>query len=426
MNLLDTASLVVTPNGYKASKLYSIVPSDGTGDMTFARTGDTATRVNSSGLIETVLANKPRLDYLGSTCPKLLLEPQRTNIILQSQDISSASWLKNATPTIVSNASVSPDGTTTADTIKNDTGVAASIYQFFTVSANSTYTFSLFVKKATTKTHQGGVAIEFASGVTSKNLYVAFDEVNGTLTTLSTSTLTGIYNTIDLGSYWKFSITTTDNGSNTLLITSISPTFTTNGTSIGYAIGSARTIWGFQLEAGAYATSYIPTTTASVTRNADVCSKTSATALIGQTEGTMFFDGYFGNNADEIWLFLKKAGTAAVNDTIYLQKSGANKVAFNVYTGSTNQVYVEGGSYLLGSRIKIAAAYKSNSFALYVNGVQIGTDSSGTVPTCDSIYIGTYSEDPTGPTFIANKGINTTALWKTRLTNQELATLTTI
>jgi hypothetical protein len=86
MNLLDTASLVVTPNGYKASKLYSIVPSDGTGDMTFARTGDTATRVNSSGLIESVTANKPRLDYLDSTCPKLLLEPQRTNLLTYSSD----------------------------------------------------------------------------------------------------------------------------------------------------------------------------------------------------------------------------------------------------------------------------------------------------------------------------------------------------
>ena len=60
MNLLDTASLVVTPNGYKASKLYSIIPSDGTGDMTFARTGDTATRVNSSGLIETRMLKSPK------------------------------------------------------------------------------------------------------------------------------------------------------------------------------------------------------------------------------------------------------------------------------------------------------------------------------------------------------------------------------
>jgi hypothetical protein len=80
MALFDDASLVVTPNGYKAGTLYSIKPTSGAGDMTVVR-ATTATRVNSAGLIESMANNVPRLDYTDSTCPRLLLEPQRTNLL---------------------------------------------------------------------------------------------------------------------------------------------------------------------------------------------------------------------------------------------------------------------------------------------------------------------------------------------------------
>jgi hypothetical protein len=75
--------LVVTPNGYKSSKLYSIVPTDGSGDFTVVR-ATTATRINSSGVIESVSANVPRLDYTDEDCPSILIEPQRTNLVFPS------------------------------------------------------------------------------------------------------------------------------------------------------------------------------------------------------------------------------------------------------------------------------------------------------------------------------------------------------
>ena len=83
MSLLTQASLIVTPNAVKASKLYSIIPSNGNGDMDVVRATPTATRVNSLGLIESVAANVPRLNYDGS-CPSILVEPQRTNRLLNS------------------------------------------------------------------------------------------------------------------------------------------------------------------------------------------------------------------------------------------------------------------------------------------------------------------------------------------------------
>lgn len=414
MNLLDTASLVVTPNGYKASKLYSIIPSDGTGDMTFARTGDTATRVNSSGLIETVLANKPRLDYLGSSCPKLLLEPQRTNVALQSQDISSASWSKFHSPTILTNVAVAPDGTTTADSIQSDGSTDEQIiYQDYSVSANSTNTFSLFVKKATSKTNFGGMRI-FYYGGTLKNVYVAFDEVNGTLTNLTSSTITPTLKVEDYGTYWRFIVAATDNGSNTLIRINVYGFISTNGTTQqGTGSGSARTIWGAQLEAGAYATSYIPTTTASVTRNADSCSKTGISSLIGQTEGTFFLDININSRLSFTYFFVRNfaetnyIGFAIDNTKIRAEVSNSGSVIAAIDFASTST-----------GRFKLAIAYKANDFVFYLNGSLIGTDTSGTVPTCD-IFTMYYNATN-------SFGINSSAIWKTRLQNAELATLTTL
>ena len=87
MSVYDDASLVLIPSGYKASKLYSVVPTSGDGDLTFSRS-TTATRVNADGLIETVAINTPRLDFTGGGCGKYLFEPQRTNLYLNSDTLA--------------------------------------------------------------------------------------------------------------------------------------------------------------------------------------------------------------------------------------------------------------------------------------------------------------------------------------------------
>ena len=412
MALLDTASLIVTPNGYKASKLYSIVPSDGSGDMTFSRTGDTATRVNSSGLIATVNANIPRLDYLGSTCPKLLMEPQRTNVILQSQDISNASWTKTSSPTIVTNVAVSPDGTTTADSIQSeDASNFKYISQSFSVSANSTYTFSIFIKKETTTTNFGGFGFTFF-GNSLKVCYMTFNEVTGSLTIISNA-MTITSKVDDYGTYWRFNVTATDAFSNTTFKVEIYGTISTNGTSTGAGAGSARTIWGAQLETGAFATSYIPTTTASVTRNVDDAIKTSATALIGQTEGTMFYDvnldSRIGNCSFTLYT---SAGGTLIRILI------ANTyIAAEIYNSSiqTGNVLVNNTST---GRLKLAISYSNDFLNLYINGTLGGTDTSTAIPACERFNIGLSNTN--------GIKINSAALWKTRLTNSELAQLTTL
>lgn len=177
---------------------------------------------------------------------------------------------------------------------------------------------------------------------------------------------------------------------------------------------------------GSYATSYIKTTSSSATRVADACSKTGISSLIGQTEGTLFYDGIFGTNSDEVYLFLQSSASTGINNSIYLQRDSAgSKIYFNVYLGGSIQALIGGGNFAVGDRVKIAAAYKTNDFIIYVNGTQISVDTSGTPPTCDVMYVGTYRGAPTTAIYMANK-VNEVALFPTRLTNAELASLTTL
>ena len=86
MSLYNDASLIVTPNGYKEGKLFSIVPTDGSGDLSVTR-ATTATYVGSDGLIKTAGVNEARLDYTNASCPSILVEPQRTNLVRYSEEL---------------------------------------------------------------------------------------------------------------------------------------------------------------------------------------------------------------------------------------------------------------------------------------------------------------------------------------------------
>ena len=192
--------------------------------------------------------NVPRLNYdsVGG-CPSLLLEPQRTNLVLQSEDFNDVAWTKSNAPTITTNIAVSPNGTTTADGIKADDGLNyKTISQTKTVSANSTLTFSIFVKKVVSETFYGGFSVQFIGG-TSKVCYGIVNAVNGTITIVS-STITPITSVVSFGDYWRICCTATDNGSNTSVKIDYYATLSQNGTTLNTGTGSVRTIWGAQLE----------------------------------------------------------------------------------------------------------------------------------------------------------------------------------
>jgi hypothetical protein len=225
MSLLDKASLIVTPNAYKESKLYSVVPSSGAGDMDVVR-ATTATRVNSAGLIEVV----PR------------------NLIQQSETFDTT-WTKFNSATITNNAIVAPNGTTTADLLIS--GSSQEIYSANMPKATEElfYTFSCYAKFYNTNVFQM-VCSDFAT--------------SGTFANFNLSTLTVSLTTGATWSNSSGSITNVGNGWYRCVFTSKSPN--TSGlylslTTTGTNSVSGVYIWGAQVEQGSTATEYFPTTT---------------------------------------------------------------------------------------------------------------------------------------------------------------------
>jgi len=400
----DLASLVVVPSGYKSGKIYAQKPLTTDGQLTFTR-ASTATRVNASGLIETVSSGVPRLDYLGSTCPKILLEPQRSNIVTQSETFDNAAWTKYNSSTITANTVISPDGTQDADTLTVSTPVYSGLYQPISGAAGN-YVVSIFAKKGT------------------KNWFYMFDHsaAGQAWFNLDTGTLgsvsTGYTATITpYGNGW-FRCTMYRNSGGTPGYFQIGLS-DADGFSTPTSTGTAY-IWGAQVEAGTYATSYIPTTSAAVTRVADVAIKTGISSLIGQTEGTGYVEFDFNAKYSSSGIMLLQlAGSAGQN--IYFGV-GTNNQYFYEVQNSTYEVSITGYFTTQGIK-KVAFAYKQNDFVLYINGVQIGFDTTGTLPTCTEIYLGSFKANSN---YNLSSTISQALLFKTRLTNAQLAELTTL
>jgi hypothetical protein len=176
-------------------------------------------------------------------------------------------------------------------------------------------------------------------------------------------------------------------------------------------------IWGGQAESGSYPTSYIPTTSSSATRVADVCSKTGIGALIGGTSGTVFFDiktnpTLSSANYKQFCYYVNSAASQS-----YMFLDGVNKIQTNVNWG--NLLY--NTAFQPNTRYKVALVYAPNDFALYVNGVSVATASSGTPNDNVNLQIGQFNGTENCE-FVFNQYTH----FPSRLTNAELVSLTTI
>lgn len=375
----------------------------------------TATRVNKQGLIEVVGQNKARVDYSETSNGALLLEPSRTNVITDSEDIST--WSNSGSPTTTYNISVAPDGQTTADGIQDETGATFKyVYKQVSVSANSTMTGSVFVKKVASETNYTGLILAFYGGTT-KYAYGIINSVTGTIVSAD-SIITPTFKVEDYGDYWRFAITGTDNGSNTLCRFGVYGCLSTNGISIGVGVGSLRTIWGAQLEAGSYATSYIPTSGSSVTRVADVVSQTVPSGVIGQTEGTFFLNLSSLSNSISNEQVSLSDGTDA-NTIKFVLGSVVAGVQAEGRISSVSQFSIKKTTSDYELSKKIAIGYKTNDFVFYYDGLQIGTDAGGNIPSLSQIKFSTGASG-----FPLYGKIKSVQLYDTRLSNSELEYLT--
>src|SRR6056297_1427264 len=158
---IDKAKVILTPNGYKAGKNYSIKPTDGSGDFTMSRS-TSKTRVNKDKVIESVGNDVLPADYSNADCPVLAIEPQRTNLLQYSEEFNNAAWIKDNV-TITPNDAVAPDGTTTADKLVEDTSSSQHRIFFDSNLDNFKSTVSVFLKKAE-RTYANVFFVNFTGG----------------------------------------------------------------------------------------------------------------------------------------------------------------------------------------------------------------------------------------------------------------------
>lgn len=392
MSLFESASLVVTPNGTKASKLYAIKPTDGSGDLSVTR-ATTARRVNSAGLIESVATNVPRLDYTNSTCPSILVEPQSTNVLTYSEQFGT-SWVNNGA-TIISNDTTAPDGNLTADRL-TATGGAFGVVKFSTWSATNKVA-SCFVKANTSNLFR-------IANVSGGGGSVTFN-----LSTQAITATTGFTGSIEALPNGWFRCIAID-------------TLARSGTfSIGVtAIGESVFVWGAQLEAGAYATSYIPTVASSVTRNADVINKTGISSLINSEEGCFYAE-------------IAPLTIDSTSRDIEISDGNTNRLIIQFNSEGIGGFVIVGGVVQASLNFnnsdtdfkKVALKYKVNDFALFVNGVKIAFDTSGaTFPPNTLTRLDFKKVTPSSLEYYGK--VKALCLWKTALTDTQLAELTTI
>jgi hypothetical protein len=385
-------SLALIPSGYKGGSpgtLYSVLPTDGSGDFDFTRSGN-ATRVNSDGLIELVTTNVPRLNYplidgVVNGCPSLLLEPQRTNLALYSEQFDNAAWTKSNS-SITANAATSPDGYTNADKIVENTATSGhTTFQSISVTSGATYTISAFGKAA----ERTRLWLDLYGGTNSAN----FDLSNGTILASSVGITAKIEN---YGNGW-YRCSITGVAPAATIYPNVGPTtssttdnqYTGNGTNGLY-------LWGAQLEVGSYPTSYIPTSGTIGTRSAETCNGAGDVNTFNDSEGVLFAE-ISALADDSTFRAISISDTSFSNRCVLRYGGSSNRL--NVLVVSSGSTVFNNNSTSLNilNYNKIVLKYKQNDFSFWINGFEVATDTSGNTPSglsqlqfADAVNVGTF------------------------------------
>jgi len=405
---MPTPSLLIVPARFKTGKLYSQIPTSGAGDFTVTR-NTAARRFDSAGLVASVASGIPRLDYYTSGgvtgCPALLVEPAATNALSYSEEFDNAAWGKSAMTVSTGTTALftAPDGTTNADKIIATSGnVAHNINRSGIASA--AYTFSVFAK--------AGEESVISLWLRGASVRAEFNLVSGTVSNITT-TSARIEN---YGNGWyRCTVYDSTAGTTAHVYGRGGAAYAGNGSDGFY-------LWGAQLETGSVATSYIPTTTGTGSRSADVVSVSGAVSgAIGQTEGTIYAEVDIRTFANVGFIASISDGTASNRVDIY--KFTDSKIYFDRISSTQSALTSVGSNALTAGIFKVAVAYKSGDTTMYINGTQVGATQTQTFTFSSLTKINIGSSRSDGQAF--NDRIRAAAIYPTRLTNAELATLTT-
>jgi len=351
--------------------------------------------------------DRVRLDYSIDGEPNILLEPQRTNLAVSSSFFDGAAWVKNNT-TVTANTTISPSGIVDADTLVGD-GVNSGHYaaQSISFTSGTTYTFSIYAKKNTNDFIQLlGSDTRFGS-----SQFANFDLNNGVVGSVGSGTTATI---TSAGNGWyrcAITITATSTGTGLYLLWLVSSS--TSARAETNTLTTSIFLWGAQVEAGAYATSYIPTTTTSVTRNADSITRNNiyTNGLITSAGGTWFVE--LRNN-------IPRARDNSL--TIFLGVDISNSL--RIRNPSTGRLFIEkmiaGTNTPLFSTttdtIKVALKWNGTTADVFVNGVKEVSATAFTFTALQELTVACGV-----PLFI-----NQMSLYPTPLSDGELISLTTL
>lgn len=381
--------------------------------ITYSRSS-VGTYWNSAGYLKTALANTPRFDYdpLTGRSKGILIEEKRTNLLKYSEDFTNAAWNKTNL-SIVSNDVLSPSGEKTADKlVENSVSSNHNINQSVTITPGKAHTISIFAK----------------AGDRTSLMIGSWDGVNGVdiIFDLISLQITGSYPNLNVSS----SIETYPNGWYRCIVTrDVKSTVTQplavyfymkEYTYVGNGVGNMF-MWGAQVEEGAFATSYIPTTSSKIERKADDLVVTNLPTWFNQDEGSIIVKCEFNDlktNFGMIYGFTD--GTSA--NYISTGKAGSTSpiVYSEISAGGTSQ---GGINNITNTTIHtpqfIATAYKTNDFVALGNGGTAATDTTVIIPTITKLNIGCRLSD-----YYINGHIAQFFYYPKRLLNSELITLT--
>lgn len=358
----------------------------------------------------------PRFDHNPITGESLglLVEEQRTNLLLRSEEFGVSPTWAPTDASITSDTQVAPNGLQTADTYTEAATGTPGIFQTATgLTSSAVYTSSIYLKRGSTDWYR----LLFVDNTSFSNGARAWVNLGtgafGTVENIGTGT--GVTSTITplANGWYRVSLSTAMGGSNTTIRFQINSA--SANSSASRVLGSAAYLWGAQLEAGAFHTSYIPTTTAAATRSADVCSITGSafSSWYRQDEGTVFVASDFPQTT---------FGVAAE-----LYQSSTNNIAIRANSTNTQGLILVDNSAQMAiniantSRFTGAIAYRANDSAFTINGQPATTDATVQLPSSiTSLEIGRRG---VGDRY-ANGTIRRFTYWPARLSNNVLQDIT--
>jgi hypothetical protein len=385
--------------------------------VTFTRASD-GTYVDSAGVLQTAATDVPRFDHTPTTGDSLglLVEEQRTNGLLYSEDTSE--WLAPVNITLSQNQTTAPDGALTADQYLETaaTGLHAQDGSAFTFVTSTIYTYSVFVKSI------GGRNFEIGyPSVRFTGRFARFNLSGSGSVQSSDAGVTASIQAYANGWYRCSATNTCASGASARIANFIN----NDSFARSYAgdVTKGLFIWGAQLEAGAFPTSYIPTTTAAVTRSADVASITGSafSSWYRQDEGTVFvnFLAVEGPSEAVSYPFAISDNTINNRSTVFI--TGPSNVNYRIISSGTA---FSPGANSAGSRANIRASIAgkigTDQGIGCVNNTLSTSSSPSSMPTVDRMYIGA---NHSGLELSAVR-IRRITYWPQRLANSTLQAVT--